>query len=92
MRRSSEAFRQRPIPPIELATWWIEHVIKNGGAPHIQSEARHINWIVYNSIDVLLFWLGILFLLIVALRKLIKIFKTAFCRGKISRDTKTKTQ
>ncbi|KMY90878.1 UDP-glycosyltransferase UGT5 [Drosophila simulans] len=92
VRRSSEAFRQRPIPPIELATWWIEHVIKNGGAPHIQSEARHINWIVYNSIDVLLFWLGILFLLIVALWKLIKIFKTAFCRGKISRDTKTKTQ
>ncbi|KAI8043739.1 UDP-glycosyltransferase UGT5 [Drosophila gunungcola] len=92
VRRSTEAFRERPIPPLELAIWWIEHVIKSGGAPLMQSEARHINWIVYNSIDVYLFWLGVICLLIVALWKLVRGIRSVFGRGKPSRDTKTKQQ
>ncbi|XP_017070082.2 LOW QUALITY PROTEIN: UDP-glucosyltransferase 2 [Drosophila eugracilis] len=92
VRRSTEAFRQRPIAPLELAIWWIEYVIESRGAPHVQSEARHINWIVYNSIDVYLFCLGLVWLLVVALWKLIGRIRSAFVREGVSRDTKAKKQ
>jgi len=58
----------------------------------MQSEGRHINWIVYKSIDVYLFWLGFVWLMIVAFWKLIKGIGLAFGLGKISRNTKTKKQ
>ncbi|KAH8282268.1 hypothetical protein KR054_006503 [Drosophila jambulina] len=84
VRRSTEAFRRRPLPPLDLAVWWIEHVIQSGGAPLVQSSARHINWIVYNSIDVLLLFLGILLLFIFSLWKLIRLIgRVAFgCKSK----------
>lgn len=91
VRRATEAFRRRPLPPLDLALWWIEHVIQSGGAPLVQSPARHINWIVYNSIDVFLFWLGILLLFIVTLWKLIRwIGRRAF--GSKSKKQKKKQQ
>uniref|UniRef100_A0A6P4E8N8 UDP-glucuronosyltransferase n=1 Tax=Drosophila rhopaloa TaxID=1041015 RepID=A0A6P4E8N8_DRORH len=92
VRRSTEAFRERPISPLELAIWWIEHVITSGGAPLIKSEARHNNWIIYNSIDVYLFWLGVVWLLIATLWKLIRGIGSVFVRSKSSSHPKTKQQ
>lgn len=29
-----------PINPQDLATWWVEHVAKHGGADHVKSTSR----------------------------------------------------
>ncbi|EDW03362.1 UDP-glucosyltransferase 2 [Drosophila grimshawi] len=52
MKHATIAFRERPQEPLDLAIWWIEHVIATRGATLSQSVARHINWFIYNSIDV----------------------------------------
>ncbi|XP_030384149.1 UDP-glucuronosyltransferase 1-3 [Scaptodrosophila lebanonensis] len=94
VKHSTAAFRQRPQPPLELALWWIEHVIDSGGAPLAQSVARHINWLIYNSLDVYLFLLCVIFLILWALRLLIKLVQSLATRrvSTTEADTKAKKQ
>ncbi|XP_017847082.2 UDP-glucuronosyltransferase 1-3 [Drosophila busckii] len=75
MKQSTIAFRSRPQPPLDLAVWWIEHVIATRGAVLSQSVARHINWFVYNSIDVYVCCLGFVFLSLLSVWKIIKYIK-----------------
>lgn len=39
-KRRSALLRDLPIDSRELATWWVEHVAKNGGADHLKSSIR----------------------------------------------------
>lgn len=39
-KKKSELLRDLPIDPGELATWWVEHVAKHGGADHLKSSIR----------------------------------------------------
>lgn len=82
----------RPIPPLELALWWIEYVVESGGAPLIQNESRNMHWIVYNSIEVYLICLGILFIVGIGLWKSVKFLTRALCRFKIVKPSKSKQQ
>ncbi|KAH8391805.1 hypothetical protein KR215_004550, partial [Drosophila sulfurigaster] len=90
MKRSTVAFRERPQEPLELAIWWIEHVIATGGAPLSRSVARNINWLVYNSFDIYVFCLSIVLLFFIALWQLSKLLKWA--GDKFSTSTKPKTK
>nr|XP_043068706.1 UDP-glucosyltransferase 2 isoform X2 [Drosophila bipectinata]XP_043068707.1 UDP-glucosyltransferase 2 isoform X2 [Drosophila bipectinata] len=92
VKRTTRAFRLRPIPPLELAVWWIEYVIESGGAPLIQNESRNMHWIVYNSIDVYLIFLGVLCLVSLGLWVFVKLISRALCRFKIEKPTKSKQQ
>lgn len=39
-QKRSALLRDLPIGPRELATWWVEHVAKHGGADHLKSSTR----------------------------------------------------
>jgi len=39
-KKRSALLRDLPIGPRELATWWVEHVAKHGGADHLKSSIR----------------------------------------------------
>ncbi|XP_015363936.1 PREDICTED: UDP-glucuronosyltransferase 2B15-like [Diuraphis noxia] len=49
----SEAFRDRPMSPLETAVYWTEYVIRYKGAPHLRSVAVGMPWYQYYLIDVL---------------------------------------
>ncbi|XP_060838848.1 UDP-glycosyltransferase UGT5-like isoform X2 [Rhopalosiphum padi] len=49
----SEAFRDRPMSPLETAVYWTEYVIRHKGAPELRSAAVGMPWYQYYLIDVL---------------------------------------
>lgn len=51
--RTSLAFRQRPMSPVDTSVWWIEHVIETGGLPLARSHAMELSWWSYHSVDVI---------------------------------------
>ncbi|XP_035684411.1 UDP-glucuronosyltransferase 2C1-like isoform X2 [Branchiostoma floridae] len=57
--RLSRLHRDQPQSPMELAVWWIEHVIKHGGLPHLRARAMELPWYQYYLLDVAAFLFGI---------------------------------
>lgn len=55
--------REQPIHPLNHAIFWIEHVIKHKGAPHLQNAAIDLNFYEYFLLDVLIV-AGVLFTLL----------------------------
>ncbi|XP_066301023.1 UDP-glucuronosyltransferase 2C1-like [Branchiostoma lanceolatum] len=45
--------QDHPQPPMERAVWWIEHVIKHGGLPHLRSRATELPLYQYYLLDVI---------------------------------------
>ncbi|XP_066301022.1 UDP-glucuronosyltransferase 2C1-like [Branchiostoma lanceolatum] len=45
--------QDQPQSPMERAIWWIEHVIKHGGLPHLRSRAIELPFYQYYLLDVL---------------------------------------
>jgi glucuronosyltransferase len=60
--------RDRPLNAQSTAIFWIEYVIRHNGAPHLHYPAADLNFLQFNSIDVVLF-------LIAAVYAFIKILK-----------------
>ncbi|KAM3857812.1 UDP-glucuronosyltransferase 1-2-like [Diretmus argenteus] len=52
MQRLSRLHRDRPLPPMDTAIFWIEYVMRNKGAVHLQSAAFSLPWYSYYSLDV----------------------------------------
>ncbi|KAG7199417.1 hypothetical protein KM043_014046 [Ampulex compressa] len=69
-KKRSALLRDLPISPRNLATFWVEHVARHGGAEHLKSSARHMSGIRYYSIDVVIFYFISLILLMYGLKKL----------------------
>ncbi|XP_035699599.1 UDP-glucuronosyltransferase 2C1-like [Branchiostoma floridae] len=57
--RLSRLHRDQPQSPMERAVWWIEHVIKHGGLPHLRARAVELPWYQYYLLDVAVSLLGI---------------------------------
>ncbi|XP_043264520.1 UDP-glucosyltransferase 2-like [Colletes gigas] len=73
--RLSKVFRDRPLSPMDTATYWIEYVIRNGVEP-LRSPAMDLPWWKLHLLDVLAFLalcssLGV-YLLIVLLKIVLK--------------------
>ncbi|XP_057710993.1 UDP glucuronosyltransferase 5 family, polypeptide G1 [Corythoichthys intestinalis] len=54
MRRLSRLHRDRPMPPLESAIFWIEYVIRHKGASHLRPVAYDLPWYSYFCADVVL--------------------------------------
>ncbi|KAI8489141.1 UDP-glucuronosyltransferase 1-1 [Branchiostoma belcheri] len=50
--RLAQLHRDQPQSPMDRAVWWIEHVIRHGGLPHLKSAARHLSLLQYHLLDV----------------------------------------
>ncbi|XP_078573757.1 UDP-glucuronosyltransferase 2C1-like [Branchiostoma floridae x Branchiostoma japonicum] len=53
--RLSRLHRDQPQSPMERAVWWIEHVIKHEGLPHLRARAMELPWYQYYLLDVAVF-------------------------------------
>ncbi|XP_058264010.1 UDP-glucuronosyltransferase 2A2-like [Hemibagrus wyckioides] len=60
MQKLSRLHHDQPIKPLDRAVFWIEYVIRNGGAPHLRTQSFRMSWITYHSVDVMLTLLGAL--------------------------------
>ncbi|KAH8254186.1 hypothetical protein KR032_008812 [Drosophila birchii] len=55
IQRVSNIFRDRPQEPRRTAVYWIEYVIRHGGAPHMRSAGLDLNWFQFYLLDVIAF-------------------------------------
>lgn len=53
----SERFRDRPLPPLDTAIYWVEYVARHKGAPHMRTAAVNMPFYQYYLLDVISFLL-----------------------------------
>ncbi|RVE57726.1 hypothetical protein OJAV_G00202130 [Oryzias javanicus] len=53
MTTLSSIHLDRPVQPLELATFWTEFVMRHKGAAHLRVAAHDLNWFQYHSLDVI---------------------------------------
>ncbi|XP_032439530.1 UDP-glucuronosyltransferase 2B20-like [Xiphophorus hellerii] len=58
-QRLSQLHRDRPMSPMDTAIFWIEYVIRNKGAAHLQSAGFGLPWYSYFCLDVAVFVLAV---------------------------------
>lgn len=63
MQRLSSIHHDQPATPLETAVFWVEFVMRQGGAKHLRLASRDLNWFQYHSLDVI----GALLVMLVAL-------------------------
>ncbi|XP_058123358.1 UDP-glycosyltransferase UGT4-like [Anopheles ziemanni] len=68
----SRLFRDQPLPPMELARFWIEYVLRHDGAKHLISAAQDLNFFEYNNLDVYAFIAGIVTLVLISITFCVK--------------------
>lgn len=52
MQRLSQLHHDKPMSPMDTAIFWIEYVIRNKGAAHLQSAGFSLPWYSYFCLDV----------------------------------------
>ncbi|XP_017070038.2 UDP-glycosyltransferase UGT5 [Drosophila eugracilis] len=68
--KASLIYRDRPMKSSDLASYWIEYIIRHKGARNLYNPARHLNVIETYSIDIYCITYGLLILVIIMLRKI----------------------
>lgn len=93
IKKLSQTFNDRPMSPLDTATYWIEYVVRHGNA--LQSPAIHLPWWQRNLLDVyatiilgIVIVLGIVFLI---LRIMVHYVKRFFGKSVQKKSTKSKT-
>ncbi|XP_033181635.1 UDP-glucuronosyltransferase 2A1-like [Mastacembelus armatus] len=64
MQRLSRLHRDQPMKPLDRAIFWIEFVMRHGGAAHLRTESYTLPWYSYHSVDVILFLLTVALLIL----------------------------
>nr|QPA18389.1 UDP-gluconosyltransferase [Trialeurodes vaporariorum] len=54
-KQISEIFYDRPMTPMDTATYWVEYVIRNKGAKHLRTSAVDLPFYQYLLLDVVIF-------------------------------------
>ncbi|KAG1959225.1 UDP glucuronosyltransferase 5 family, polypeptide G1 [Pimephales promelas] len=82
IRKLSELHHDRPLSPLDSATFWIEYVMRHKGAAHLRSEANNLPWYSYHILDVLAFLLAFT---AIALLTSVYVCKLLCCRKSIKK-------
>ncbi|KAM8709829.1 hypothetical protein ACLKA7_016606 [Drosophila subpalustris] len=53
MKLRSRRLRDTPVPPLELAVWWVEYLMRHPDPVHLHSTAKELNYFQAHSLDVL---------------------------------------
>ncbi|XP_004084612.1 UDP-glucuronosyltransferase 2C1-like [Oryzias latipes] len=51
MQRLSAIQRNQPVAPLSTAVFWVEFVMRHGGAKHLRLASHDLTWIQYYSLD-----------------------------------------
>ncbi|XP_057707278.1 UDP-glucuronosyltransferase 2C1-like [Corythoichthys intestinalis] len=86
MERLSRLHKDKPIPPLKNAIFWIEFVMRHKGAAHLKTDSYKLPWYIYYSLDVYLFLTAALLALFLALFITIRCMCSALCRRKVKRE------
>ncbi|TDG48482.1 hypothetical protein AWZ03_005026 [Drosophila navojoa] len=70
MKVRSQRLRDNPVPPLELAVWWVEYLLRHPDPAHLHSTAKELNYFQSHSLDVIAFLVLILILLVYFLQSL----------------------
>ena len=62
------------VPAKEAAAYWVEHVLRHGGAKHLQARAQNTPFIQHYLLDVWLFLFAVASLILFVLYKLFLFF------------------
>ncbi|GAB0088541.1 hypothetical protein DMENIID0001_029950 [Sergentomyia squamirostris] len=57
----SRLFRDQPQPPLEKTLWWINFILRNPDVDFLQGTSKHINILILHNIDVITFFILIIF-------------------------------
>eukprot|EP00112_Aurelia_sp_Birch-Aquarium-sp1_P015175 Seg334.2 transcript_id=Seg334.2/GoldUCD/mRNA.D3Y31 product="UDP-glucuronosyltransferase 2A1" protein_id=Seg334.2/GoldUCD/D3Y31 len=80
--RVSKLMRSWPRTSSERAGDLIEYAIVNGGRlPHLRSTAGNLYWFQYHCIDVIVFLISVIFIILLAVCKVFKLFVRCVCTG-----------
>ncbi|CAH0598226.1 unnamed protein product [Chrysodeixis includens] len=82
-----DRMKDQPQQPLERAVWWIEYVMRHGGAKHLRSPAAFMSWREYLELDLVAVVLTVLisiFLLIVGI--LYKLYKFLVTDTKVKKN------
>lgn len=58
----SKIYRDQPMTPQELVSYWTNYVLNHSGAKHLRVEAQNLNFFAYHGLDVALVFILILVL------------------------------
>jgi glucuronosyltransferase len=82
----STMFRNNLNDPLAETMYWIEYVIRHDGTKHLWSAARNLSWYQYLLLDVVAIVLGVVVLLTLMIRKLLKACKHTGNKRDLKRD------
>jgi glycosyltransferase involved in cell wall biosynthesis len=68
----SRLLHDQPMSPMDTAVFWVEHVIRHKGAPHLRNAGSYLAWYQYLMLDVALFVIMLLGTVIFIIRFLIR--------------------
>ncbi|XP_019872404.1 UDP-glycosyltransferase UGT5-like [Aethina tumida] len=57
----SERFRSLPLQPLDAAVHWVEYSLKHNGTSFLNLKSRHMSFLQYTCLDIVLFLVGIVF-------------------------------
>ncbi|KAF2894451.1 hypothetical protein ILUMI_11721, partial [Ignelater luminosus] len=77
-KRRSKIMHDQPTKPLDRAVFWVEYVLRHGGAPHLKTAALNLTWYQYLLLDVVA---AVLLVTIILSFTLCKIFKM-LCKKK----------
>ena len=83
--KASEMFKTQPHHPLDVATHWVEHVIKYGGK-HLRSHALDMPWYQYLMLDIIAGLSLTLFILSFVVVKILKCLCRICCRKKVKKE------
>ena len=75
-RKISKLFQDKPKRALDEAVWWIEYVIRNPSGVQYDSPSLQLGWFITNSYDVTLTVFIAMFVLLYALIKIVKLFRS----------------
>ena len=68
VQNMSQRYRDQPMEPLKLATYWVEHVARHKGAKYLHCAGLDLNFIEYHNLDaILILYGGFVIILLLAL-------------------------
>ncbi|KAI8129053.1 2-hydroxyacylsphingosine 1-beta-galactosyltransferase [Lucilia cuprina] len=90
VRNMSKRYKDQPIEPLALATYWVEHVARHKGAKYLHCAGLDMNFIQYHNIDAILILYGGLLFVLVVIVWLLKCLVKLACGKKSKLDNNKK--
>ncbi|CAH0555381.1 unnamed protein product [Brassicogethes aeneus] len=86
----SKILHDQPIKPMDVAAFWVDHVARHKGAPHLRVGALDLPWYQLHLIDVIAFLIIAPIVVLIVLSCIIRKICSCLCKKDNSNKTKVK--